>query len=142
MDIERMYKFVVMEHVNDPKNKNEDLNSSNAILMLNDSCGDRLYLQVTIQNNVIEKISWNGSGCSLSMAVCSIMSSWLLKNTVTEVFEKLNEYEKLVLNQDYSKEIDFEELLVMENQLPARYKCATLFKQGMEVALKGKKNAN
>lgn len=137
-----MYKFIVMEHVNSPQNKDLSLNDDNSLRVNNDSCGDRLYLHCEFNNNVITNISWNGSGCSLSMSVCSIMSSWLKNLTITEAKFKLQQYENLVLNQDVDQNVDFEELQVMANQLPARYKCATLFKQGMEIYLNKKEETN
>lgn len=137
-----MYKFIVMEHVNSPQNKDLSLNDDNSLRVNNDSCGDRLYLHCEFNNNVITNISWNGSGCSLSMSVCSIMSSWLKNLTITEAKFKLQQYENLVLNQEVDQNVDFEELQVMANQLPARYKCATLFKQGMEIYLNKKEETN
>lgn len=135
MNIERMYKFIVMEHINDPQNKDDNLNDTNSLRVNNDSCGDRLFLKVEFENNIAKNISWNGTGCSLSMSVCSIMSKWLLNNSVEEIKYKLQQYENLVLNKEVDPEVDFEELLVMANQLPARYKCATLFKQGFEFTM-------
>lgn len=142
MNIERMYKFIVMEHINSPLNKNINLNESNSLKVNNDSCGDRIYLQCEIEDNKISKVSWNGSGCSLSMSVCSIMSQTLIGKTVTEAKYFLSEYEKMVLGQDYDQNLDFGELQVMANQLPARYKCATLFKQGIDFYIVAKEETN
>lgn len=135
MDIQRLYKFIVMEHVNDPQNKDESLNIDNAVKVNNDSCGDRLYLKLVVENDKIVDIKWNGTGCSLSMSVCSIMSKWLLNDTLEEAEYKLAQYENLVLNKEVDPSVDFEELQVMANQLPARYKCATLFKQGVDLVV-------
>lgn len=142
MDIQRLYKFIVMEHVNSPINKDETLNDDNSFRVNNDSCGDRLYLKLIIEDNKIVDVKWNGTGCSLSMSVCSIMSKWLLNETLKDAQYKLAQFEKLVLNEDYDKNLDFDELLVMENQLPARYKCATLFKQGAEKVIENWKENN
>lgn len=138
MDIERMYKFIVMEHVNDPLNKDLNLNSSNSLRVLNDSCGDSLFLDVSFKDNKVENVKWNGTGCSLSMSVSSIMSEWIKNDTLEELKYKMEQYQKLVLNEPTDNDVEFLELEVMSNQLPARYKCATLFLQGVEAIIKNK----
>ena len=142
MDIERMYKFIVMEHINSPLNKNESLDESNSLRVINDSCGDNLFIHIDFVDNKVKDCKWNGSGCSLSMAVSSIMSNWIIGDDINLVEKKMQEYEKLVLGENFDDSLNFEELLVMQNQLPARYKCATLFRQGVDAVIKNWKDNN
>lgn len=54
---------------------------------LNRSCGDDITVYVKIENNKLSRISFEGHGCSISMATTSILSEKLIGYEVATVLK-------------------------------------------------------
>ncbi|MAE68517.1 Fe-S cluster protein [bacterium] len=106
-----LYAENILDHYRDPRHKGEGGRASVSKEEDNPSCGDRLTVHLWIENNVIEKIEWEGVGCAISQAGMSIFSEELEGKTTEEI---------LKLNKD-----DIYELLGVPIG-PRRFKCALL----------------
>jgi nitrogen fixation NifU-like protein len=96
----------------------------------NPSCGDEVTLNLTITDGVIKAISWDGVGCSISMASVSMMSDLLIDQKYEKANQILAEFVELM--QSKGKSQGDEELLddavafAGVSKFPARIKCALL----------------
>jgi nitrogen fixation NifU-like protein len=96
----------------------------------NPSCGDEVTLNLTITDGVIKAISWDGVGCSISMASVSMMSDLLINQNYEKANQILTEFVELM--QSKGKSQGDEELLddavafAGVSKFPARIKCALL----------------
>jgi nitrogen fixation NifU-like protein len=96
----------------------------------NPSCGDEVTLNLTITDGVIKAISWDGVGCSISMASVSMMSDLLINQNYEKANKILTEFVELM--QSKGKSQGDEELLddavafAGVSKFPARIKCALL----------------
>lgn len=51
---------------------------------INLSCGDRLALELRVEDHVIRELAWTGEGCAISQAGMSILSEELIGRTIDE----------------------------------------------------------
>lgn len=123
-----LYREIILEHVNNPKNKGniEDKSYLKAYLK-NPSCGDDVLIFVLLDNNLIKDIKYNASGCSICLSSVSIMSELLIGKTKEEANIIIENFNNMIMNKEYDKNIlkDGVALSGVAN-LPPRIKCATL----------------
>lgn len=80
---------MILDHYQNPRNfgKMDDYTaiseSSNMV------CGDKLKVFIKIKNNIIENIKFTGSGCAISIASASIVTSFLKGKNIVEL-KKIN----------------------------------------------------
>ena len=103
----------------------------------NVSCIDNIDLYIKIKDNVIEDIKFEGEACVISISSSSIMSNTLIGKTVDEALEIINNYENMIEEKDYNRDI-LEDAIVYDDvyKQPSRKKCATLSWRGLEEILK------
>lgn len=92
-----LYAENILDHYRDPRHKGEGDGASVSREEDNPSCGDRLTVYLWIEDDVIKKIEWEGTGCAISQAGMSIFSEELEEKTTEEVLKmkKDNIYELL-----------------------------------------------
>ena len=106
----------------------------------NASCIDNINLYIKFNNNIIEDIKFNGEACVISISTTSIMSKLLKGKTIDEAIEIINNYDNMIEEKDYNKEI-LKEAIVFDDiyKQPSRKKCATLTWHGLLEELKKKR---
>jgi nitrogen fixation NifU-like protein len=130
MNLDNLYQEVILDHYKNPLNKSLSKEYDVQVHHINPSCGDEITLNITLTENMINKITWDGVGCSISQASVSIASDLLVGKTL-DVSESITE-EFMDLMQSKGKKSGNE--LVLEDavalagvsQYPARIKCALL----------------
>ncbi|PKK99535.1 MAG: SUF system NifU family Fe-S cluster assembly protein [Tenericutes bacterium HGW-Tenericutes-2] len=129
MNIEHLYRQVIMEHYKNPKNKGFVADNSYMTVHLNNpSCGDEMTVQLKIQDHVITHILHQGTGCSICCSSASVMSETLMNKTLDESISILHEFYELIKGYPFNPEILKGDAVVYQGvaQFPARVKCATL----------------
>jgi len=66
------YQQELMDHYRRPKNKKSLDRPDFATRKDNPSCGDIVYLEGTIDNNIVINLGFSGKGCVISQATASI----------------------------------------------------------------------
>ncbi len=126
-DLRDLYQEVIMDHNKKPRNFRDMSNANHLAHGNNPLCGDALVVFLKLNGDVIEDVSFQGSGCAISVASASLMTEALKGKTLLEA-ETLYE---LVHKQMTGEEIDSSSLgklavLSGVKEFPARVKCATL----------------
>jgi nitrogen fixation NifU-like protein len=126
-DLRDLYQEVIMDHNKKPRNFRDMTNANHLAHGNNPLCGDTLVVFLKLNGDVIEDVSFQGSGCAISVASASLMTEALKGKTLAEA-ETLYE---LVHKQMTGEEIDSSSLgklavLSGVKEFPARVKCATL----------------
>ena len=134
MNLKELYQELILEHGKNPRNLGKTENFNKDAKGNNPLCGDNvhIYLKLNDQRKV-EDISFEGSGCAISMASASIMTD-LIKgkndNEAKEIIEDFLEMikENLELKTNLLTEDDKTKLMCLSGvkQYPMRVKCATL----------------
>ncbi len=91
----------------------------------NDSCIDNLDFMMKIEDGKVIDIHFDGEACAISTSASSILIRNLLGKDVDEVEKILNNYKKMINEEDYDKEL-LGELNVYDQLQPNRKNCALL----------------
>jgi len=91
----------------------------------NPMCGDEINLCVRLEGNKITAIEYNASGCSISIAAASILSSVMTGKTVDEFSLVMTQYIAMLYGNDYKDLPQKLEVLSGVSQFPMRVKCAS-----------------
>lgn len=135
IDLDTLYRQVIMDHYKHPRNRGTFEDDSITIEMNNPTCGDRIFLQFKLNGDVVEDMKFTGEGCSISLASASMMTQAVKGKTIDEALEMSELFSKMMIGQevdvdDFGLE-DIEALQGVSN-FPARIKCATLAWKAME----------
>lgn len=127
MELNDLYRRVIMDHYKNPRNRGELQDESVAVQLNNPTCGDRISLQLQLQNGIVTDARYTGEGCSISMSSASMMTEAVKGLTYEEAIALAERFSSLMKGDD----VEFEELEDIEalagvNKFPARIKCATL----------------
>ena len=119
---------IIMDHYQYPRNHTltEDATYMSKH-MASESCIDDITVQAKINQNRIEDIRFDGIACTISTASTSIMTELLQNKTKEEAYHIINEYFKMIDEQEYD-EVLLEEAIAFHNvgKQANRIKCATI----------------
>ena len=129
-ELRDLYQEMILDHGKSPRNFRETPGATNVCDGYNPLCGDKLKLFVKVEDGIVQDISFQGTGCAISTASNSLMTSVVKGKTVEEVKQMVDEFRELVTG-DPDKEIDTKalgKLAVFAGvaEFPTRVKCATL----------------
>ena len=127
MELNDLYRRVIMDHYKNPRNRGELGDESVSIQLNNPTCGDRISLQPQVKDGVVTDAKFTGEGCSISMSSASMMTEAVKGKKFEEALELAERFSALMKGED----VQFDELEDIEalsgvNKFPARIKCATL----------------
>ena len=142
-DLRALYQEIILEHNKNPRNFRKLAEANRVLEGYNPLCGDHYTLYLKIINDTIVDISFEGSGCAISKASASVMTTLLKGKTKSEA-EKLFETFHLLVTGEL-KDVSFETLgklgaFAGVSEFPARVKCASLAWHTMHSALDAKKD--
>lgn len=130
MELDALYQDVILDHYKNPQNKKLNANFDAQVHHINPSCGDEITLNITLAGDVVESISWDGVGCSISQASVSIMSDLLVGKKIEEAEKIQNEFLHLMQSKgSITGNPDvLEDAVALSgvSKYPARIKCALL----------------
>ncbi|VEU80334.1 Fe-S cluster assembly sulfur transfer protein SufU [Haploplasma axanthum] len=143
MDINNLYRQVIMDHYKNPQNKGL-VNDSNylTVHMNNPSCGDDIMIQLKLDGDLVSDVRHLGTGCSICCSSASVMTVTLKGKTKEEALKTINEFYELIKGQEYNHNILTGDAVVYSgvSQFPARVKCATLAWKAVEKGLTTKED--
>ena len=134
MNLKELYQEIILEHGKNPRNLGKTENFNKDAKGNNPLCGDNVhvYLKLNDQRKV-EDISFEGSGCAISMASASIMTDLIKGKSDNEAKEIIEDFLGMIkenpeLKSNILKEDDKTKLMCLSGvkQYPMRVKCATL----------------
>ena len=134
MNLKELYQEIILDHGKNPRNLRRTENFNKDAKGHNPLCGDSVHVYLKLDNkNKVEDISFEGSGCAISMASASIMTDLVKGKEENEVREITNDFLGMIkINPNLkSKNLNDDEktkLMCLSGvkQYPMRVKCATL----------------
>ena len=125
---DNLKREIIIDNYQNPLNK--ELIDDNSYLSVNqasESCIDNLDFMMKIEDGVVKDIRFDGEACAISTSATSIMIRKLIGKSVEEVRNILTNYQNMIMEKEYDKEL-LGELLVYDNisKQPNRIKCALL----------------
>jgi nitrogen fixation NifU-like protein len=143
-ELRSLYQEIILEHNKKPRNFGKMAGANRTLEGYNPLCGDHYTFYLKIEDNKIVDIAFEGSGCAISKASASVMTT-LVKGKTREEAQKLFEtFHKLVTGE--LTDISFESLGKLAafagvSEFPARVKCASLAWHTMNSAFDAKTEA-
>jgi len=130
VQLESMYQEIILDHYRTPHNKGLREPYDAEVHHVNPTCGDEVTLRVRVIDGVVEDVSYDGSGCSISQASSSVMTDLVIGKPVTEAMETADEFLALMQSQGRGEpdEDVLEDAVAFAGvaKYPARVKCALL----------------
>lgn len=140
-DLRRLYQEVITEHGRHPHNLHRLADANHTAEGFNPICGDRLTLYLKIDDDgVIKDVSFDGMGCTISMASASLMTDALKGKTVQAAEALFQGFDGLIKGQAVDNgTVDLGELEILARvkDWPTRIKCAKLPWHTLRAALAG-----
>ena len=147
MDLKQLYQDIILEHGKSPRNFGICNEYTHEAKGHNPLCGDQVQVYLKLNNEKkVEDLTFEGSGCAISIASTSIMTE-LVKGKTIEVAKKIIiHFLDMIKNTSEIKSKDLDEdqktkimSLSGVKQYPMRVKCATLAWHTFKEAVEGNK---
>lgn len=125
MQLDDLYRRVIMDHYKSPRNSGQ-LEGGVTIEMNNPTCGDKISLQLEVEDGIVKNAKFVGDGCSISMSSASMMTVAVKGKTLDEVVALADNFSSMMKGE--AIEFDYEDIDALSgvSKFPARIKCATL----------------
>jgi nitrogen fixation protein NifU and related proteins len=138
MDLSELYRDVIVDHNRNPRNFRPMPAADSHAEGFNPLCGDRLTLFVKLDGDRISDVSFQGSGCAISVASASLLTESVKGRTIPEAERLFATMHTLLTREDAT--VDVAALgklgaLSGVREFPARVKCASLCWHTLDAAL-------
>lgn len=144
-DMRDLYQDVILDHNKKPRNFGKLAHHTHDAHGHNPLCGDDYEVFVEITDGVVQAISFDGTGCAISKAAASMMTSKVKGKSLDEARQLIDEFRGMMVGQlDDAGREHLGHLRVFEgvSQLPNRIKCAVLPWHTLNAALTGSQGAS
>lgn len=139
-DLRELYQQVILDHNRNPRNFKELPNPTVRVEAFNPLCGDHYTVFINLDGDTIREISFTGSGCAISKASASVMSSTVKGKSKEEASQLFDTFHRLVTGDSSGLDAaDLGRLAAFSgvSEFPARVKCATLAWHTLKNAIDG-----
>jgi nitrogen fixation NifU-like protein len=136
-ELRELYQQVILDHNRRPRNRGKLPTANRVAHGDNPSCGDQCDVFLRVEGDRIAEISFDGSGCAISQASASLMTTQLKGKTAAEAEKLFSEFRDIVTTGREPEEISDLAAFAGVHAFPARIKCATLGWHAALNALKG-----
>ena len=139
MSLSELYQNVILEHNRAPRNYRALDDTDRKAEGHNPLCGDRLTVWVRLDDDgVIQDASFQGSGCAISRASASLMTSAVKGKSREEAVDLFGRFHRLVTGRlDPAEAETLGKLAEFSgvSEFPIRVKCASLSWHTLKAAL-------
>lgn len=141
-ELDELYQEVILDHNKSPRNFREMEDANRRSEGYNPLCGDHVTVYVNLADGVIRDISFKGSGCAISKASASMMTTELKGKSEAEAERFFDNVHKMLMGEMAVEDSELESLGKLKIlsgvcKFPARVKCASLAWHTVNAALKG-----
>jgi nitrogen fixation protein NifU and related proteins len=138
MQLESMYQEIILDHYRNPHHKGLRDPYDAEVYHVNPTCGDEVKLRVSLKDGgdgepVVEDVSYESLGCSISQASASVMTDLVIGKPVGEAMKIGEAFLQLMQSKGQASVSEPDEDLLEDavafegvSKYPARIKCALL----------------
>ena len=113
-----LYSEKLLDHFRHPRNYGALTAADISYESFNPLCGDRIRVEVKIENKSVKEVRFKGDGCAISIASASLLT-------------------EIILNTDPNKISDDQLIAALESDIkPARIQCSLLPLEALRAGLK------
>jgi nitrogen fixation NifU-like protein len=131
-----LYQETIVDHSKRPRNRGTLAHATHTAEGHNPLCGDRLSLQLEVEDGRVQNVAFQGMGCAISTASASLMTD-AVKGKTPEEAERIFQNFHTLLTEDKLPSPEIGKLAVFSGvrEYPMRVKCATLAWHTLRAAL-------
>jgi len=111
------YQQTLMDHYRYPRNRGTLEGADFKSGLYNPSCGDKVSMEGCVQDGVLIKVMFEGTGCVISQATASLLTELVLGKSIEDIVALDNEFLHTILGMELG---------------PIRFKCALLPLQALQ----------
>jgi nitrogen fixation NifU-like protein len=141
-ELRSLYQEVILDHYKSPRNYKKLEGANRKAEGYNPLCGDHFIVYLRLEDDRIAEVSFEGSGCAISKASASMMSTLLKGKTREEAKILFEKFHKLVTGElkptGETNGLGKLEAFAGVSEFPVRVKCASLAWHAMRSALEAK----
>jgi len=141
-DLGDLYQEVILDHNRQPRNFGALPGANRAAEGFNPLCGDRVTVELNVQDGIVKDIRFQGSGCAISKASASMMTESMKGRTQAAAEALFQQFHSLLTGEQAAPdEAALGKLVVFSGvkEFPVRVKCATLAWHTLRSALENKR---
>jgi len=145
-DPRELYQQVIIEHNKKPRNYGDLEACTHHAHGLNPLCGDDIELKLVIEDGVVKDVRFQGQGCAISKASCSLMTVNIKGKPVAEAEIMVEQFREMIRGSlDPARDPNLlGRLSLFESvkNLPSRVKCAVLPWATLHSAIQGEQTVS
>ncbi len=130
MDLENLYQEIILDHYRAPHHAGLREPFEAEVHHVNPTCGDEVTLRVHVVDGIIEDVSYDALGCSISQASTSVLTDLLIGAKIEDAMSTHETFVELMQGRGTVEpdEDVLEDGIAFAGvaKFPARIKCALL----------------
>ncbi len=138
-ELSELYQQVILDHNKKPRNFRRLPNANRIAEGSNPLCGDQLTVYLDLENEAINEITFEGSGCAISKAAASMMTQAVKGKSKKEAEQLFTEFHQMVTGEldeeTTANQLGNLRIFAGVREFPVRVKCASLPWHTMHAAL-------
>jgi nitrogen fixation NifU-like protein len=130
MQLDQLYQEIILDHYKHPHGRGLREPFQAEAHHVNPTCGDEVTVRVRLQDGMVEDVSYDGMGCSISQAAASVLYELVQGRHIDEALARQEGFVALVAGRGL---VEPDEDLLEDGvafagvaKYPARVKCALL----------------
>jgi len=130
MQLDQLYQEIILDHYKKPRGRGLREPYGAEAHHVNPTCGDEVTVRVSLSDDRVADISYEGMGCSISQASASVLHELLVGKSLKEAFARVDAFTEMVGGRG---QVTPDEQLLEDGvafagvaRYPARVKCALL----------------
>jgi nitrogen fixation NifU-like protein len=130
MDLQSLYQEIILDHYKAPHHAGLREPFQAEVHHVNPTCGDEVTLRVHVVDDIIEDISYDAQGCSISQASTSVLTDLLMGKKVGDALGVHDTFVELMQSRG---KVEPDEDILEDGiafagvaKFPGRIKCALL----------------
>ena len=137
-DLRDLYQQVILDHNRKPRNFRKIAHANRTAEGYNPLCGDRITVEITVEDGVVKDVAFQGAGCAISKAAASMMTASVIGKPEREVDALFRRVHAMLTGANgAAAELGKLAVFAGVREFPSRIKCATLAWHTLQAALHG-----
>ena len=137
-DLNDLYQQVILDHCRKPRNFHELPAATCSAQGYNPLCGDQLKLFLQMEGDLIKDVGFLGSGCCISKASASLLTTEVKGKTRAEVRALFDKVHEMVTTGRSGDGLGRLAVFAGVHKFPTRVKCAILPWHAVIAAVEGR----
>jgi nitrogen fixation NifU-like protein len=136
-DLRDLYQQVILDHNRKPRNFRKIADANRTAEGYNPLCGDRITVELTVEDGIVKDVGFQGTGCAISKAAASMMTASVIGKPEREVDALFHRVHAMLTGANGATEVGKLAVFAGVREFPSRIKCVTLAWHTLRAALSG-----